>query len=848
VHGEQEGEKRLRAALEAARDAVVVTDADGIVIEANASAFELSGLAREEAVGRSLLDLARDRDAAPEEIEGIRAALSGAPGAYPAVRRTHSGRRVTVTVTTTPLPGGGATFVSSGLGTLRESHSRAQRTALLTAADRALARPQDLDATLEVIAALVVPEWADSLLVALADDECRLTVVTLATADPAQRAATLALMPAQWHDAPAGGTLDLIAQRGEPVLVSIGSAALAEESRAGFAALGVHAVIGVPLRAHGELVGVLCAGASVPERQFEAHDVELFGALGDRAAQAIREARLHEALLAAEARFRGAFEHAPIGIAISRADPDGTVRYVEVNPALCVIAGYPRESLVGRPVDEFTHPDDREGETRRLRWLLDRRVEEVTGEKRIVRPDGEVRWVHVSGAPLGDGSYVAQLQDITERRRFEAELEHMASHDALTGVLNRRRFEEELEQALAHVRRHGDHAAVLTLDVDNFKHVNDTYGHAAGDDVLRAAAEALQARLRETDQIGRLGGDEFGVILARTEPEAAATVARELLDGVRAVRIAVGEREVRVTASAGLRALAPSEPTGAGALLSEADLAMYDAKERGRDRLSVVRPGDLAPARIRERIRWSERIRDALEHDGFVLYEQPILRLADDVIDRSELLIRLVGEGGEAVLPEAFLGVAERFGQIQAIDRWVVRNAVRLLARRGGTAAVEVNLSGDTLSDAATIDFIAAELSASALDPARLIFEVTETSAISSLDRARGLAERLTGLGCGFALDDFGAGFGSFAYLKHLPLDIIKIDGQFVRGLRSSHADQVTVRAIVDVARGLGKETVAECVEDAETLELLRELGVDRAQGYFIGRPRPASVVVALGR
>jgi diguanylate cyclase (GGDEF)-like protein/PAS domain S-box-containing protein len=572
----------------------------------------------------------------------------------------------------------------------------------------------------------------------------------------------------------------------------------------------------------------------------------MFDAVGGRAALGISAARLHEAMRAGERRFRAAFEHAPIGIGIFRADPAGLVRYIEVNPALCLIAGYPRKELLSRPAPHFTHPDDREAERQRLEWLLEGRIEEVSGEKRLVRPDGDARWVQVRSAPLGDGTFVQQLQDVTEHRRFQRELEHLASHDTLTGLLNRRRFEEALEQALANVRRHGDEAAVLTLDIDNFKHVNDTYGHPAGDEVLRAIAEALQGRTRATDRVARLGGDEFGVILARTDSDGARAVAEELLEAVRSAGVAIGDRRIRVTASAGLRSLDSEERAGAGDLLSEADMAMYDAKERGRDRLSIIRSGDQQPERVRARMLWSERIRDALENEGgFVLFEQPILRLATGEVDRSELLIRMVGDSGEPIAPGHFLPVAERYGQMQAIDRWVVHSAIDLVAERRDAAAemkVEVNLSGESMTDAAFVDYIIAEIRNARIDPRCLIFEVTETVAISNLDRARQLARRLSNLGCGFALDDFGAGFASFAYLKHLPLDVIKIDGEFIRHLPRSQHDQVTVRAIVDIARGLGKETVAEFVEDQETLEALKRLGVDRAQGYHVGRPRPASV------
>jgi EAL domain-containing protein (putative c-di-GMP-specific phosphodiesterase class I) len=279
-------------------------------------------------------------------------------------------------------------------------------------------------------------------------------------------------------------------------------------------------------------------------------------------------------------------------------------------------------------------------------------------------------------------------------------------------------------------------------------------------------------------------------------------------------------------------------------LLAEADAAMYDAKEAGRDRLSLGDDdeGGGGVARMRERFGWSQRIRDALDEDAFELWEQPILHLESGSRERSEVLLRMRSHG-ELVAPGDFLDVAERFGQIQAIDRWVVARAVRLLADRraaGDDATLEINLSGASITDEEVMDHIAAEIRNAPIDPTRVVFEITETAAINNIERARRFARRLADLGCQFALDDFGAGFGSFYYLKHLPFDCVKIDGDFIRNLPTSATDQLTVKAIVDIARGLGKETIAEAAGDEATLELLRRFGVDFAQGFHVARPRPA--------
>jgi diguanylate cyclase (GGDEF)-like protein len=599
--------------------------------------------------------------------------------------------------------------------------------------------------------------------------------------------------------------------------------------RAGLHALGARSLLVAPLRIRGSVLGVLIAVMTDrSDRRFDAEDTDLVQDVADRAAQTVDNARSYRAARAAEERFRAAFEDAPIGVALLHVDPEGATRYAEVNPALCQIFGADRERLLGEPADELE-----------------------VGEQRLVRADGEERWVQVQSArltspPGAPVAYVAQVQDVTERRRFERELAHLASHDPLTGVLNRRRFEEELERTLAGVRRMRRPAALVTLDLDNFKHVNDTYGHPAGDELLRAVARTLRDRVRATDAVGRLGGDEFGIVLAHTGELEARRVAEGLLEAFRTrVGVQAGARRVRVTASAGVRQLSPEGSESATELLGEADMALYEAKERGRDRLAVAGEATAEPRALHHG-RWRERIRDALETDGFVLHEQPILRLSDGHIDRAELLIRMVGARGEPIAPAAFLPVAERYDHIRDIDRWVVSTAMRLLAARqaeGSRVGASINLSGPSIGDARVVDFILAEIANAGVDPSSLMFEVTETTAIGNLDRARVLAQQLSELGCDFALDDFGAGFGSFAYLKHLPLDVIKIDGEFIRTLTRSTQDQVTVRAIVDIAKGLGKETVAEFVEDQPTLELLRRLGVDSAQGYHIGHPRPARAV-----
>jgi EAL domain-containing protein (putative c-di-GMP-specific phosphodiesterase class I) len=340
------------------------------------------------------------------------------------------------------------------------------------------------------------------------------------------------------------------------------------------------------------------------------------------------------------------------------------------------------------------------------------------------------------------------------------------------------------------------------------------------------------------------------VLLPATSPDEAVQAAEKLLGRIRVDAAVTVESSARIrpTASIGIRRIDPGATDDGDALLVDADVAMYDAKETGRDRVSVAGTGSAHPEKIRARLTWSQRVREALdrpEGEGFVLYEQPILSLRTGVVDHGELLIRMRGrEHRDLVPPGRFLYIAERFGLIGALDRWVIARAIRLAATRqaaGSAMGVHVNLSGGSIGDRGVMDFIAAEVRNAPVDPSRLTFEVTETAAIVDMQHARTLARTLSELGCRFALDDFGAGFGSFYYLKHLPFDTVKIDGDFVKALAASRTDALIVRSMHEIASGLGKVTVAEFVQDDASLRILREIGVDHAQGFHVGAPAPVT-------
>jgi diguanylate cyclase (GGDEF)-like protein len=435
---------------------------------------------------------------------------------------------------------------------------------------------------------------------------------------------------------------------------------------------------------------------------------------------------------------------------------------------------------------------------------------------------------------------------VTARRRSEQQLVHLANHDPLTGLLNRRRLDEEIERLLAETQRYGVEASLLFLDLDQFKDVNDSRGHRAGDELLKGVARILRARARNMDLVARLGGDEFAILLAHIGRDEVVRFANDLLEDIRSEVFIAAAAPIRITASGGIALLEPGV-SDAGELLARADLAMYKAKDEGRNRVALFHSGARWQAEIESRIGWQERVREALEKDLFELHAQPILAMKKgDAATRYELLLRMRRTNGEGVvLPTAFLEVAERSGLIQDIDRWVVRKAIDTLAAfqaAGEYVVLEVNLSGRAFGDPQLLSIIEGEIAAKNVDPSRLVLEVTETAAIANMDDARAFIATLGRIGCQFALDDFGVGFSSFSHLKHLPVQYLKIDGSFIRDLPRDTVDQHLVRAIVGVAQALGKQTIAEFVGDEATVGLLREYGVDFAQGYFIGEPAPLTL------
>jgi len=542
-----------------------------------------------------------------------------------------------------------------------------------------------------------------------------------------------------------------------------------------------------------------------------------------------------------------AFEDAAIGIALVDLAPAAGGRLLRVNPALCELTGRSRHQLEGSDAGAIVHPDDLEPVRAAMAQLA---AGELTGfrlEERLLRAGQHPVWVILNASVASDGqgrpAYgIWLLVDIEERKRFEGELGYLADHDPLTGLLNRRGFMRELNDRLAQARRYGGGGAILFLDIDDFKHVNDTLGHSVGDEAIVSVANALEQRVRATDVCARLGGDEFGVLLPTGILAEAETVAQNLLQVVRDLDPLMLASGRRLTVSIGMAVFGqPSTELSADDVLIEADLAMYEAKEAGKDRYRVAADDG---ARQTTRITWTDRVRRALAQDGFELHCQPIVDLGSGAIAQWELLLRLPGDNGELIQPAQFLYTAERSGAILGIDRWVIRQALGLIAAwraRGRELTLTVNVSGQSVADPALPEFIKAQLDETGIDPVGLVLEVTETATIANMSHAIKFAAKLDELGCRLSLDDFGAGFRSFYYLKYISFDFVKIDGEFIRQLPSSPTDRLILDSIVQMSKGLGKRTIAEFTGDDATVEILRDRGVDFAQGHHLGRPRPVS-------
>ncbi len=507
--------------------------------------------------------------------------------------------------------------------------------------------------------------------------------------------------------------------------------------------------------------------------------------------------------------------------------------------------GYTVEELVGRSVDRLYVPAERRAARDRIAVSGGADSEVRHWEARKQCSDGSTFWAQetVRVVEDEDGREVTLMvcEDISDAHELSEQLAHQASHDPLTGLTNRREFERRLNRVLDKPGAPGDEHVVCFLDLDQFKVINDTSGHSAGDELLRQVADLLRASVRNRDTLARLGGDEFGVLMEHCGLRQGLRVANALRACVEGFRFAWDNRAFKLGASIGVVPVA-GPGVSPGEVMSAADAACYTAKEQGRNRVHVYRLGDAELTRRRGEVQWVSRIQRAVDEGRLRLSAQPIAP-ADAhgaTLRRCEVLLRMIDENGQVVAPGAFLPAAERYNLAGVLDRWVIDNTFAWLGRaaRSRPELCSINVSGCSIGDPGFQKYVTERIEARGIDPRWLCFELTETAAIADLVSARRFMERFSRLGCRFALDDFGSGLSSFAYLRALPVDYIKIDGLFVRDVAHDPVDFTMVKAINEMGHVLGKQTIAEFVESAQILSVVRELGIDYAQGTAIGAPR----------
>jgi diguanylate cyclase (GGDEF)-like protein len=534
-----------------------------------------------------------------------------------------------------------------------------------------------------------------------------------------------------------------------------------------------------------------------------------------------------------------------------------------------ILLGYKAEEMIGIQTPAIIHdPDEVEEYAELLSKELGKKIEpgfetfvaktrlgEVDNrEWRYVRKDGSIFPVYLSVTAIRNTEqeiigFLGTFFDLSERKKAEKKLSYLANHDSLTGLINRREFEHRVERLLSTIHQDKSEHALCFMDLDQFKIINDTCGHIAGDELLRQLAQVLQGVVRHRDTLARLGGDEFGVLMEHCSLEQAQRVANVIRQGIEDYQFSWEGQSFRVGLSIGIVAINEITPN-LTELLKQADAACYMAKDLGRNRIHTYYPEDNELAQRLGQMQWVTDINQALEEDRFCLYAQPIIPLDDSAHRHYEMLLRMIDGKGNVIVPDAFMPAAERYGLMGMVDRWVIEKALALLAENPTFLEeiefVSINLSGESLSSSGFLDFIIVQLKNSGTDASKICFEITETLAISNLSTATTFISTLKKLGCYFALDDFGSGLSSFGYLKSLPVDYLKIDGMFVKDIVDDAIDHAMVKSINDIAQLMGMKTIAEYVETDEIKGMLREIGVNYAQGFGVGEPQAFEELIDL--
>jgi diguanylate cyclase (GGDEF)-like protein/PAS domain S-box-containing protein len=823
------------ALLEGSPAGVAIVDEAGRITYWNEAAEHQFGLERSRALGQDLAALifpdhlqasvravlVREFDEAGGELGQRRLELGA---------RRADGREVPVDIATTPIEIDGARRLTIFL---QDASERSERERELHADARRRSAVLDLgQSALEGIAMDLLLKRAVELTV----DELDVDRCEIWRHDEEDSTMTLRASHG-WPPESAGMTVPLVTstQPGYTLLRGQGAIVVEDFRREGrFTAIApdeappTQSSISIRIPGTSGGFGSLIA-ASETVRRFELSDISLFVSLAQTLGAAIERSRAIDSLADAERRIRTLVERLPS--VTYRADLGAGGEWHFISPQVEEITGYAPEEWMADPElwERALHPDD-------FDWVI--AAEDECGREgkpldiayRIRRRDGEIIWVRdrASVATVEDGAMIVEglITDISEQKAAEDRLRYLAEHDELTGLINRRRFEQEVDRGIASRRLPGERGAMVIVDLDHLKRVNDTLGRSTGDRVIVDIAAMLAEDLGGDQLLTRLDSDEFGLLIPGVGEAQALERAGSILAMIRARTGASN-----LTASAGIALVEGGMGVSATDLITAADIAVHQAKEAGRDRAVVFSGED------RSRLEWVGHVRQAIEEGKLALYSQPIVYMASGLACAEELLVRMIDPVSGRPIPAGdFVPTAERFGLARNLDHWVVARALELI--RAGRH-VSANISAATISDRALTDMVAESLAATGADPSLLTFEITETAATPAIESLRDFTGRVERLGCGLSLDDVGTGFGSLTYLRHLPFTELKIDMQFVHGVLESAADRKIVESLVDIASGLGMRTVAEGVDNPALVEPLREIGVTCAQGYLFGRPSP---------
>jgi diguanylate cyclase (GGDEF)-like protein/PAS domain S-box-containing protein len=559
--------------------------------------------------------------------------------------------------------------------------------------------------------------------------------------------------------------------------------------------------------------------------------------------------QIEETIRESDVKYRGLIETAPDGIVII--NTDGFIEIV--NKQLEISTGYKANELIGKRIEILIPERFINHEHHRNSYLSNphaRAMGDNGKDLYVRRKDGSEFPADISLSPLKleKGTIVsATIRNISERKQTDELLIYQANHDDLTGLVNRREFESRAERLLLKAKNTKSEHALCFMDLDQFKVINDTCGHIAGDEMLRQLSSILINTIRHRDTLGRLGGDEFGVLMEHCSITDAHRVATSLQNAIQEFQFSWEGHSFRVGVSMGLIPITNSTHSLSEAL-SKADMSCYIAKEKGRNLIQVHHSDDKDTAQHYGEMLWVTRINEALDNDDFSIYAQEIEPLDNDSGCHYEFLIRMNDANGDVIPPGAFLPSAERYNLITKIDRWMIRNIFHLLSINTNfhdeMNLCSINLSGKSLAEPHFLDFIKSQFEKTGIEPEKICFEITETAAITNLNMAKCFIEELNLIGCKFALDDFGSGVSSFGYLKHLPVNYLKIDGMFIKDIINNPIDHAMVKSINEIGQVMGMETIAEYVENESTKDSLKELGVNYAQGYGVSVPQPINHIM----